>query len=137
RSVLSLFTYPATTPPYPLSLHDALPICQTVVHSPLLRHVTDALAAPSGWTSRHGDRARTQRLQSQQNPQQAGLPRTVRAEHGQELAGSDSEIETRPQRPFPETQRRVLDLDGGTVRCRHVHSVNPTHLSRAFASASI
>ena len=56
-----------------------------------------------------------QRLQAEDRPQQAGLARPVRAEHGEELAALDDEVQLRPQHPVAEGERGVAQFEDASA----------------------
>ena len=57
------------------------------------------------------DLARVERLQPEEHAQQRGLAGAVGAEHGEELAGLDVEVEALPQRALAEAQCGAAQRD--------------------------
>ena len=68
----------------------------------LLGDVADAtVAAPADGFAQRSDAALAERLEPEDRAQQGGLSRTAGAEHGDQLAGLDGEIEAAPQLRSP------------------------------------
>ena len=77
----------------------------------LLRHVTDVVTPPLRRPAVDLHMAARQAGQTEQHAQQRRLARAVRAEHRDELARRDVEIEMLEQRARAEPHRRVAQLD--------------------------
>src|SRR5690606_16131758 len=78
---------------------------------PLLRHVAERAIAPAGRMPGDLDGSGVERLLAEDRAQQARLARTVRAEHGDELAGMHRQVQIAPQRSVAERERRATDRE--------------------------
>jgi hypothetical protein len=95
---------------------------QVAVEDALLWDVPDAVAVE------HDAPARRLEL-SEQDPQERGLPRAVRPEHGEELASAELEAQVVPQLTRAEAEGQVLNADDAqrasarfsAVICRSCH----------------
>ena len=94
----------------------------------LLRDVSDpAVAGPAHLLTERGHTALAQLLEAEDRPQQGGLARAARPEHGDQLAGLHLEVEPRPQFAAVAPQRRAADLE------RRRHSVSASAIAATFA----
>jgi hypothetical protein len=75
----------------------------------LLRDVADAAIAATHRPAGQLDGAGVEQLLAEDGAQQARLARPVRAEHRDELAGRDAEVEPGPQRALAERESRAVD----------------------------
>ena len=67
------------------------------IRQPLLRDVADQPVAAAHRTTEQLDRAAGERLGAEDGAEQAGLAGAVRSEYGDEFAGTDLEVEVRPE----------------------------------------
>ncbi len=93
---------------------------------PFLRHVADQVAAPLDRSPADRDRARGEPLPAENGPQQGGLARPVRAQHGEKLARADVEVEPRPQSAVGDRQGRPAHGQDGVGRDGHQRSALST-----------
>src|SRR6185437_2640365 len=96
----------------------------SVIGEALLRDVADAAVAAVHRFAEEIDGTGQQPLLAEDDLQQAGLARSVRAEYGDELAGVHIEVEPRPERAVAEAQRGVVHAEHGLEGCRDRHLVN-------------
>ena len=85
---------------------------EVAVEALLLRHVADFGVAPPRRPPVDRDPAGGQRLQPEQDPDQAGLAGAVRTKHSEHLAARHLEVDVLPQHPVAEAQRRTTQRYG-------------------------
>ena len=101
-------------PPVPVQAqsHDVTsPDPQRRVEATALRQVTDPLVGPAGRLAQYLYSARRQRQGSENDLKQGGLADSVGAQHRDELAGRDRQVESAPQPPVSAIHRAVAQGD--------------------------
>lgn len=94
----------------------------------LLGHISDVPAATAWGVPEDGERALAELLPAEQHPQQAGLARSVRSHHGEELPRAYIEIEPSPQNAAAVRQCRATQADHGLGR--QILAPSPGHSAR-------
>jgi hypothetical protein len=82
---------------------------EVAIEGTLLRHVADALPAFSRRPAVHSHASCRRLKQAEQDAKERRLTGSVRAKHGEELAGLQFEGEMFPQHALPEAQSEIFD----------------------------
>ena len=81
------------------------------VDATLLWHVADVFTAAVRRMPADRDGTAGERLLAQDDPQEAGLAGPVDAEHGEELARLDAQVQVGPEQAGAEAERGIPDLE--------------------------